>query len=200
MPYNPIYVTKEAIAEKLRYRLPVRPSSIADPIYQQNPTSIPVSDALVDIIIEQKENLVNLILQQIYELPLSNQHPIITDIVESLVIAELLRIHFQGQGISQLSGDLAGTGSDLKLYAYGLLQMLTAGMNIYIPGQPPIPDIPGSNKPQPIVLVNEVRRINYQNLDTITNAPVYVSKLTSDNVTNALVDVDFIGGYENRYN
>lgn len=198
MSYTPIYVTKEAIAEKLRYRLPVRPNSMADPIYQQNPTSIPVSDALVDIVIEQKENIVNLILQQIYELPLSNQQPIVTDIVESLVIAELLRIHFQGQGISQLSGDLAGTGSDLKLYAYGLLQMLTAGMNIYIPGQPPVPEIQGK-PPQPIVLVNEVRRINYQNLDTITNAPVYVSKLTSDNVTTALVDVDFVNGYKDRY-
>lgn len=198
MSYTPIYVTKEAIAEKLRYRLPVRPNSMADPIYQQNPTSIPVSDALVDIVIEQKENIVNLILQQIYELPLSNQQPIVTDIVESLVIAELLRIHFQGQGISQLSGDLAGTGSDLKLYAYGLLQMLTAGMNIYIPGQPPVPEIQGK-PPQPIVLVNEVRRINYQNLDTISNAPVYVSKLTSDNVTTALVDVDFVNGYKDRY-
>ncbi len=198
MTYTPIYVTKEAIAEKLRYRLPIRPSSITDPIYQQNPTSIPVSDVLVDIVIEQKENFVNLILQQIYELPLNNQQPIVTDIVESLVIAELLRIHFQGQGISQLGGDLAGTGSDLKLYAYGLLQMLTAGMNIYIPGQPPVPEIPGK-PPQPIVLVNEVRRVNYQNLDTITNAPVYVSKLTSDNVTNALVDVDFISGYKDRY-
>jgi hypothetical protein len=87
----------------------------------------------------------------------------------------LLRVHFQGQGY-QLAGDVSGAGIDLKNYAHSLIQMLTAGINLYIPGQPPLPDIPGATKPQPIKLPNEVTRSNYQNNDLITNQATYIYK------------------------
>jgi hypothetical protein len=172
----PIYCTKEGIAKRLRGRLNIITDTSVTGLYSQSVPSQTVEDSLVDSIIEQTEEFINLILAQIYELPLLNAHIILTNIVESLVMSELLRIHFQGQGIAQLAGDLSGTGTDTKQYAYGLLQMLTAGHNIYIPGMPPIQGVSGMVQPQPIRLPGELRKLDQQEEDTISRVYCYIQK------------------------
>lgn len=64
------------------------------------------------------------------------------------------------------------------MHAYALINSLTAGLNIQIPGQPPVQTIPGTIIPQPLKLPGEIRRINYQNNDLITNSYTYIQKST----------------------
>jgi hypothetical protein len=178
--YIPIYCSKVSISRRLRGRLNIQIDEYTSSPYEQSVPSQSVEDSLVDQVIQQTEEFIDLILNQIYELPLNNKHTIITNICESLVISELLRIHFQGQGIAQLAGDLSGAGSDTKQYAYGLLQMITAGHNIHIPGMPPIQAISGMTQPQPIKLIGEVPKQIYD--DTITRQFTYIDK--NSNVVN----------------
>lgn len=174
--YEPLYCSKLEIARKLRGKLNIQVDQYTPALYEQSVPSQPVEDELVDQIIQEKEEFVNLILYQMYELPLNNKHPIITEIVVCLICSELMRIHFQGSGIAQLSGDLGGSGTDWKFHAYSLLSSLTAGLNIQLPGQPPVQTISGAMIPQPLRLPGESRRINYQNNDLITNSYTYIQQ------------------------
>jgi hypothetical protein len=191
--YTPIYCNKTDIGLKLRGRLNVAPTPYQAAPYQNGVPSQLVDDALLNVVIQEKENWLNYILEQMYYLPLVNEHPILKDIIESLVIAELLRIHYQGQGIAQLSGDLSGTGTDLKQYAYGLVQMLTIGRGIFIPGQPPAqPGISGGiQQPQPLFLVGESQKDSIEE-DSITREFTYSGKRVFHR--RYLRDVDFIHG------
>lgn len=195
MTYQPIYCTKESIGKKLRGRLNIKPNSYTNAPYVQQVPSKEVDDELVDEIIEEKENFLNLILFQLYEMPLNNQHPILKDIIESLVLSELIRIHFSGSGMTQLAGDISGSGVDTKQHAYAMLQMLTLGANIWIPGQPPAQQIPGATQPQPIRLPGEITRQNYQDRDLITNQATYINRRENDAVTKINREIDFINGY-----
>jgi len=186
MTYTPIYCNKESIGRKLKARLNIKPSQYQSAPYSSLPSN-EVDDVLVDEVIEQQEEFLNLILNQIYELPLINNHSILTTIVDDLVIAELLRIHFIGTGMAQLGGDVAGTSTDTKLHAYSLLAMLTTGHNIYIPGMPLVATNVGVAQPQPIRLTGEVNRSSYD--DTITRLEVYV---TTRPKLAALRNVEFI--------
>ncbi len=193
MSYSAIYCTKAGIARKLRGRLNIQIDEYTPALYEKSLPSQVVDNELLDSIIEQTEEFLNLILEQIYELPLNNSHTIIRNIVESLVCSELLRVHFQGQGISQLAGDLSGTGTDTKQYAYGLLQMLTAGMNIHIPGMPPIQGVSGMVQPQPIFLKGETRKLDQHVSDTISRVYTYIqsSNKTLANKKPEVTDIDF---------
>lgn len=187
MTYEPIYCNKESIGRKLKARLNIKPSQYQTAPYVTSLPSNEVDDELVNEVIQQQEEFLNLILNQIYELPLINKHPILTTIVDDLVIAELLRIHFIGTGIAQLGSDVAGTSTDTKLHAYSLLAMLTSGHNIYIPGMAPVATNVGVAQPQPVRLIGEVNRVAYD--DTITRLAVYVRKIPE---IAALKDVQFI--------
>lgn len=196
MTYNPIYCDKIGIGRKLRQRLNIKPSPLQNSPYIQSVPSQEVDDELVDQVIEQKENFINLILNQIYELPLVNKHPIITDIVESLVISELIRIHYQGNGYNT-GNDVSGAGVDLRNYAYSMIVALTAGHNIYIPGQPPVQAIPGQTLPQPLKLIGEEPKRDYD--DTVTRQRTTVSSSKNQSTINQLRDIDFIGNKDNYY-
>jgi hypothetical protein len=192
--YEPIYCTKLDIARKLKGKLNIQVDEYTPAVYEQSLPSQAVDNELVDQIIEEKEEFISLILYQMYELPLNSKHPIIKEITTCLVCSELMRIHFQGSGISQLSGDLGGSGSDWKYHAYSLLSSLTAGLNIQIPGQPPVQTIPGAMIPQPLKLPGETRRRDYQANDLITNSYVYIqhNNIYNDTVNKSTIkDLEF---------
>jgi len=190
MTYNPIYCDKVGIGRKLRSRLNIKPSSLQNSPYIQSVPSQEVDDELVDQVIEQKENFLNLILNQVYELPLVATHPIITDIIESLVIGELIRIHFTGAGYGT-GNDISGTSTNLTNYAYSMIVALTAGHNIYIPGQPPVQSIPGQTQPQPLKLIGETNKQQYD--DTLTRQRTTVSSRKNFSTLYQLRDIDFEG-------
>lgn len=139
------------------------------------------------LIIKQKESFVDAVLAQIYELPLQNDQPIVTEIVEDLVIRQLTgRIPAQSMPGSGQTPFTAGN-------AEFLLQLLTVGHNIAIPGVPQMPSIPGASTPQPIVLLGERMRTNPP--DTLTREVTMlgdrkftVGKLYKD------TGIDFEGG------
>lgn len=76
---------------------------------------------------EEKEEYLELIIGQIYELPLKNNHPILKSIVTNLICAELLNINYS----------VLNENTELeKRYfvdANSKLQMLTSGYNIELP-------------------------------------------------------------------
>lgn len=150
------YTTVEAVSRKLIGRLQLGASSSENtPTFSANPSSQSVNSQLIEDVINQKEYMLDLVLQQMYRLPLGNKHPILAEIVENLVLQELLLISYVGQGAS-LSADTVAYGAGLEKGAYTLLQMLTAGKNVYIPNMPPVSNSPGFITPQAIVLPGEI--------------------------------------------
>ncbi|GAA6622896.1 hypothetical protein [Scytonema sp. NUACC26] len=189
--YTPIYCTKEGIARRLRGKLNVQTNPIAAPPYSQTIPSIKVDDELTDQLIYEKEQFLNLILTQLYEMPLIYGHPILAEIVECLVVSELIKIHYTGSGMSQMGGDVSGAGVDMRQHAYAMLQMLTHGINIMIPGQPPAQMIPGVTQPQPIFLPGETVRLNYQMNDLVTNSATYIERRNNSAAQSVKRVIDF---------
>lgn len=151
------YINLDNLTRKLKGRLAVVEDE-AFPIYGDNLPQQKVDIDLVFTIAEQKENFVDLILDQLYVLPLKNKHPVVEDIVESLALSELIRIHFQGAGFASLGLDLSGAGQDTRQHANNLLGMLTAGYNVFIPGVPTPTVMSGSPHSRRIVLRGETLR------------------------------------------
>jgi len=174
--YTPLYCSKEAIALKLRGRLNIKPDRFQNAPYSREQPNVDVDDRLVNLLIEQEEGKLSYILGQIYQMPLLNKHPILEEITESLVISELMKIHYQGQGYIGVGGDLAGLGNDLKMNAMGLIQMITAGHQIFIPGFPALSTMPGQPPPKPVFLPGEALLENFISNDTLSRVYTYVRK------------------------
>ncbi len=168
-----LYTTVERIARRLRARLSLSDRTTNQPIaYPTTNITMGVDNELLDLVGEEKENFVNYVLDQIYVTPLKHNHPIIADIVESLVIGSLLKTHFQGQMVPG-----SDHGSGLENEAYLRLNMLVAGFNIQIPGLPQAQSYPGMIAVRRIILKGETirtespERVNVNNQFFITNRP-----------------------------
>jgi hypothetical protein len=134
MAYRFKYTSLDNLTRKLRGRLNIGEDD-ALTIYPNDTPGQTVDSQLIEIVAEQKEIYLDYILNQIYVLPLLNRHPILEDIVDSLVISDLLLIHFQGSGgYGGLSADISQQGDILKTHANTLLGMLAVGPNLQIPG------------------------------------------------------------------
>jgi hypothetical protein len=127
--------------DNLTIKLSTRLKLAADVLFPTNTPGIDINSELALLVIDEKENYLDLILQQICELPLQNSHPILSEIIEALVISEFLMVYFQGSG--GLSGDQSGMGVAMKNQAMTLITMITAGHNILLPGIPQTPVVPG---------------------------------------------------------
>lgn len=127
------YVSITSIARKLKGRLKL---SGNDEFY---PVEL-VEEELIDDVVEEREDYVDLILGQIYELPLSQPQPTVKNIVENLVMSDLLEYsNVNGAG----GQDLSSLSFSLRKKAYDVLFQLTAGTNIVIPGADMTGYIPG---------------------------------------------------------
>lgn len=151
------YIDADSLTRRLRGRLNLVEDESA-PVYGDQLPQQKVDIELVYSIAEEKENFIDLILAQIYVMPLINKHPIIKDIAESLALSELIRIHFQGAGFASLGIDLSGAGQDTRNHANVLLGMLTAGYNIFIPSVPTPTQQSGAPHSRRIVLPGEKLR------------------------------------------
>jgi hypothetical protein len=156
------YANLPRLKRKLKARLNISDTDNNDSqnslneLYPSEPLGITVDPDLVNDVIEEQENFLDLILGQIYVLPLVNSHPILADIITDLVISELMQVHFLGMGFGNInSGDISGTANNSKQDAYFKINMLTAGLNIFIPGVNPINYIPGMIPPRRTLLPGE---------------------------------------------
>lgn len=188
--YIPKYANQEGIQRKLRGRLNIRLDEEVPSPYEISVPSLSIDKDLFYEIIEQKEYFLDLILNQIYQLPLINSHPILREIVEGLVISELIKVHYQGQSIPSLGADLSGINLETKTHSYNLIQMITAGHNIYVPGVPPVQNIPGVVVPQPIRLLGERPRV-VGDEDTITRLYTFVGRRSNDSISEVQEEIQF---------
>jgi hypothetical protein len=169
------YTTFEKLERKLRGRLKIVEIS-ENPLYPSTSLQQEVDPDLVEDVIEEQENLLDLILEQIYILPLKNNHPILTDIVNNLVMAEIIKVHFQGQGLANIGSDLSGLARDTKMEAYNKLAMLTVGYQVFIPNQQMIVKPQGMTEYRKIVLQGESLRIAPPEKVPINNETVLVDR------------------------
>jgi hypothetical protein len=122
MTYIARYADRDAIARKLKGRLKV---DIVDTEFFPVET---VDEDLIDDILEEKENYVDLILGNIYTLPLTHPQPIIRTLVENLVMADLLQFNYVNT-VSN-SQDLSNLAGVLQQKAEEILDRLTIGTRI----------------------------------------------------------------------
>jgi len=155
------YTSLDKISRRLRNRIQVITEPLDFPVIGSSVTAIggqQVDPALIEDIAFEVESEIDNILAQIYELPLQNEHGIITSIATNLICSELLTIHFQGL-MNPVEGGDQGFGALLKRKAEEDLIKLTAGHNIYVSSTlVPPQNNPGFLVPQPVFLAGEIAR------------------------------------------
>jgi len=177
------YTTYERLARKLRGRLHlgediIQDSEINNPVnalyaYKPAASDTALDMRLVDDIGEQQENFIDLVLSQLYQLPLRLTSDVtrttIGSIAEGYILAALLAISFQGTSTIIQAADSAGSSMDWKREAEFKLMMLTAGENIWFPSSIPAPQ-QMANVPtqQALVLPEEVKLSQSQRPDLIS--------------------------------
>lgn len=169
------YATIDGISRKLKGRLKI-PNDDTILYPTDNPGQI-VDEDLISLLIEETEEFVDYRLNAIYELPLLNEHPIVRNIVESLVISDLITIHFTGVG-GGISGDNSRQGDALKERAMGYLAELQNSA-IELRGE---------------------RAVSSPNLTRISNTEIYMGKLPADKdhfITTSGYDNPFSEEYTN---
>lgn len=168
------YADKNAIAKLLNGRLKIGDQPIA---------TLPMSGQIVDpelieIAGDEEESFIDLVLGQIYELPLQLSSPIVRshlrNVADNLIIGRIMEVHFQGSQIANLGQDATGLGPTYRKRGLDLLQTLVIGHNVFIPGQAPTnSSVPGA-VPQPVVLTGE--KLLTKQPDTITRSYTFIGK------------------------
>lgn len=124
-----IYTTIQNIAKRLSSRIRVIDSPSIQGI--QGITSSTIGTELLTLIIDSTEEFVNLYLGMIYVMPLVNNHPFLTSIVDRLVVAETLTTYFPSTGESNQPESYPQV---LRANALSDFQCLFDGTGIYVPG------------------------------------------------------------------
>lgn len=159
--YTPKYTTYDSIRLKLNSRLSIDLSGTTPPDewypgINTRPAQNLVKDDLLYLVAEEKESFIDSILIHAYELPLRNRHPILREIADNLIIAELMRIYYQGIGLSNVSADINNMANDMVYKAYQLLGGIVAGRNVALPIPPPKGD--GLHQPMAYILQGEIQK------------------------------------------
>jgi hypothetical protein len=167
------YTSRDSIAYQLKGQVAIGSSNT---IGGQS-----VTTEWVDTVINRYEAVIDSVLSQIYEMPLTNQQPIVTLIVDGWVKRELLK------NTPQASVPAANTAQPfIATEPEYWLAALTAGFNIQVPGVPQAATMPGvAPPPQPIVLPGERLRLNPP--DTITKQSTVVASRSW--TTQRMIDV-----------
>ena len=136
--YTPIYTAIENIQRRLRSRLKVDFFSIPSPYTNQEIATKAVDDDTILMVIEDAEAYLDNFLSLVYVLPLINKHRILQTAVDSLVIADLMSIHFSNFS-ENTDGSKYGVGN--RNQAIQIIKQLTFGLNISLD----LPNESGSN-------------------------------------------------------
>lgn len=169
MAYIWVYTTIDAIARRLP-RLSIE-GVLNSPDREKNAYGTKVIGVeTVEQVAAQQEAWVTLVFGMIYEIPLKLTHPLtrstLANICELLISAQIKQIYMEDDPTPGL-GTAGGAGSSGEMQqAMNLLQMYTAGHNVYIPGLSPPQNTPGLDSPQPVYLPEEIVRVRVP--DTLT--------------------------------
>lgn len=139
--YLPRYTNIESIRRRLRSRLRIDFLGVPNPYQNQEIATKAVDDeTLLDVIQDNEEYLDNF-LSLVYVLPLINKHRILQTCVDSLVIADLMSIHFSNFS-ENTDGSKYGVGN--RNQAIQIIKQLTFGLNISL-------DLPNESATNPYV-------------------------------------------------
>jgi len=184
------YTTIEQLAEKVRGRLSLIAGLNSNTPYPINNPTTPVSALLLQDIANEKEAFVDIVLSNLYVLPLRNTHIIITEIVEALIVSDLVSFSYW-DNTSTMPTDVT---QGLKNHAYMLLGMLTAGLNFQIPGVMTQPVSPGMMPPKRIELMGEIPVSVAQTKVLVNNETIVRQSVRSKEVTDFTIDPRFNRG------
>ena len=166
-----IYGNLDSIQRKLNNRLKIDSSEFY-PVEEVD------NDLIVDIA-EEKENLVNLYLAQVYDLPLRNRQPVVITIVENLIMAKLIDYEF----INNSGGnDLTNFSYQCKKEAFNLLYQIVAGLGIPIPEADSLGYYSQMNNNTPLILPGEVFTQDLPKANTSNNF-TYIGTILNDDYT-----------------
>lgn len=175
------YTTVEAIALRLVGRLELPETSDPQNLFSNTLGSQRVSPKLIEQLAKQKEAYVDSILSVIYEMPLrlisDITKGVLADIIESFVVADLMKIHYLGSQTVGLSQDVAGAAVGDRQHAEFLLQVYATGHGIQFPGMSAMGSSPGMIPAQPVLLPGEKLRATPQ--DSITRSYTRAGKRTT---------------------
>ena len=136
--YSPLYTNVESIQRRLRSRLKVEFLGFPSPYSNQEIATKSLDDDLLLDVIEENEAYLDYYLSLVYVLPLINKHRILQTAVDSLVIADLMSIHFSNFS-ENTDGSKYGVGN--RNQAIQIIKQLTFGLNISLD----LPNESGSN-------------------------------------------------------
>lgn len=139
--YEIKYTTISSIQRRLRSRLKVDFFSIPSPYINQEIATKSIDDEVILDVIEDNENYLDNFLSLVYILPLINKHRILQTCVDSLVIADLMSIHFSNFS-ENADGSKYGIGN--RNQAIQIIKQLTFGLNVSL-------DIPNESSTNPYV-------------------------------------------------
>lgn len=139
--YNPKYTEVLNIQRRLRSRLKVEFLGFPSPYSNQEIATKSLDDDLLLDVIEENEAYLDYYLSLVYVLPLQNKHKILQTAVDSLVIADLMSIHFSNFSENS-DGSKYGVGN--RNQAIQIIKQLTFGLNISL-------DIPNESATNPYV-------------------------------------------------
>lgn len=172
------YTTVDDIARRLRGRLIIsetipEDANITQALgYGNVVAGNTVDPELVTQIADQKDSYIDLILGQVYKMPLkltsSVTFNILKDISESLTISSLIQVHFEGTSPVIQASDSGQASMDLRRHGEFLLQSIVAGRNIWIPTTPIVDQSTPQGQRQPLRLPGEVLLPMSDLPDTIT--------------------------------
>ena len=172
------YTTVDNIARRLRGRLQIDTAPPVDTNlgtvlgYGQTVAGNTVDNALITQIADEKEAYIDLILSQIYVMPLQLSSyitvNILQDISECLTISGIIQVHFEGTSPVLQASDISQASMDLRRNGEYLLQSIAVSHNIWIPTTPPADQSTLQGQRQPLRLPGERLLAQADLPDTIT--------------------------------
>lgn len=185
------YTTVEKIARRLRGRLNIKDQPPIDSAltnvlgYGTVVAGNTVDNDLISQLAEEKEAYIDLILSQIYKMPLRLTSTItaniLADISESLTISSLIQVHFEGTSPVLQASDVSQASMDLRRHGEYLLQAIAASHNVFIPTAPALDQSTTQGQRQPLRLPGEILLPMGELPDTITRNYSVSGKINIDN-------------------
>jgi phage gp36-like protein len=139
--YQIKYTSIDSIRRRLRSRLKVDFLGIPSPYTNQEIATKSIDDETILDVIEDNEAYLDYFLSLVYVLPLLHKHRILQTCVDSLVIADLMSIHFTNFS-ENTDGSKYGVGN--RNQAIQIIKQLTFGLNISL-------DLPNESSTNPYV-------------------------------------------------
>lgn len=180
--YLPRYTNIESIRRRLRSRLKIDFFNIPNPYSNQEIATKSVDDSTILDVIEDNEEYLDNFLSLVYVLPLINKHRILQTCVDSLVIADLMSIHFTNFS-ENTDGSKYGVGN--RNQAIQIIKQLTFGLNLTL-------DLPNESGTNPYTY-NQAIMLPGENLVTSRNNVINEKQISTNsyNVLPGREDINF---------